>query len=104
MSTEYIISWKSNGVHHSKLIALLSTFLFNIKYFEYKTGMQFDNTPLVVERNNYKMKIVNVYIVYDLDYCPKNSLRNFSLKYCLFGTTNTEKIMIKISMCIVTME
>ena len=47
--------------------------------------------PLAVEQNNYLNKIVNVYIVYDLDAWPKIRLRNFTLKNCLFGATNTIK-------------
>ena len=42
--------------------------------------MQFDNSNLVVEQNNYATKIVNVYIVYDLDTGPKVLLINFKLK------------------------
>ena len=30
-------------------------------------GIKFDKDPLPVEQNNYFTKIVNVYIVYDLD-------------------------------------
>ena len=37
-------------------------------------------------------KIVNVYIVDDLDYWPKIPLRNFTMKNCLFGGTNIVKI------------
>ena len=37
------------------------------------------------------LKIVNVYIVYDLDDWPKNYLRNFTLKNCLFGVNNIVK-------------
>ena len=44
-----------------------------------------------MEQSNYLAKILNVYIVYDLDYCPKNLLRNFTLKNCLFGATNMVK-------------
>ena len=46
---------------------------------------------LAVEQNNYLTKIVNVYIVYDLDAWLKIQLRNFTLKNCLFGATNTIK-------------
>ena len=35
-STEYVISWKSKGVYNSKLIALNSDFLPNMKYFNKK--------------------------------------------------------------------
>ena len=41
-------------------------FLPSIRYFEYKIGIQFNNTPLVVEQNNYVTKTVNAYVVYDL--------------------------------------
>ena len=37
------------------------------------------------------LKIVNFYIVYDLDDWPKNYLRNFTLKKCLFGVNNIVK-------------
>ena len=49
-------------------------------------------------------KIVNIYILYDLDYCPKVPLRNYALKSCLFWGTNVEKIIIKKIMCIVATE
>ena len=66
MSAEYVISWKSKAVYNSKPITLNSSFLLNIKYFFIK-GLQFNNTSLVIEQNNYTRKILNVYIVYDLD-------------------------------------
>ena len=68
-----------------------SGFLPNIKYFNKEIGMQFNNTSLVIEQNNYTSKIINVFIVYDLDNCPNNLLRNFTLKSCLFGATNVVK-------------
>ena len=37
------------------------------------------------------IKIVNVYIVYDLDGWPRNPTNNFKLKNCLFGATNIVK-------------
>ena len=30
-------------------------------------GIKFDKDPLAVDQNNYVSKIVNVYIIYDLD-------------------------------------
>ena len=45
----------------------LFAFLPNIKYFGCKVGIKFNNTPLVVEQNNYKTKTVSAYIVNDLD-------------------------------------
>ena len=53
--------------------------------------MQFVYAPEVVDQINYATKIVNVYIVYDLDYWPKIPLKNLKLKNCLFGATNIAK-------------
>ena len=36
-------------------------------------------------------KIVNVYIVYELNTWPKNPTNNFKFKNCLFGATNVVK-------------
>ena len=49
--------------------------------------MKFDKNPLAREQKNYKTKIVNPYIVYDLDNWSKIPLRIFTLKNCLFGAT-----------------
>ena len=76
---------------YSKLIALRSAFLPNVKYFKNKIGIQFNSTSLVIEQNNYATKIVNVYIIYDLDNWPKKARRNFTSKNCLFGLTNIIK-------------
>ena len=53
--------------------------------------IKFDKDPLVVERNNYLNKIVNVHFVYDLAAVPRNPTNNFKVKNCLFGATNTVK-------------
>ena len=47
-------------------------------------GIKFDNDPLVVEQNHYQTKIVNVYIVFDLDAWQKS-------RFCLFGATSIVK-------------
>ena len=54
-------------------------------------GIKFDKDPLAVEQNNYASKIVNVYIVYDLDAWPRNPTNNFKLKNCSFGATSVVK-------------
>ena len=46
---------------------------------------------MVVEENNYLGKIVNVYIVYDLDAWPRIPTNNFKFKNCLFGATSIVK-------------
>ena len=79
-SNEYIISWRSKGVCNTKLIPIKNDSLPNIKYFNKKIALQFNYTPLVAEQNDHASKIVNVYIVYDLDFSPKIPLRNFTLK------------------------
>ena len=53
--------------------------------------MKFNRDPLVVEQNNYTIKIVNAYIVFELDTWPNNSLRNFILKNCLLEATKIVK-------------
>ena len=66
-SAEYVIGLKSKRIYNSKLIALHDSFLPNINCFRKKIEIQFDNSPLVVEQNNYPTEIVNFYIIYDLD-------------------------------------
>ena len=83
--TDYVLSWKSNGVYNSKLKPLYTAFLHSIKLSGYKMGIKFDKDPLAVEQNNYLSKIVNVYTVYDLDAWPRNPTNNFKFKNCLFG-------------------
>ena len=90
-STEDSVSWRTKGVYNAKHIRLNSNFLPNINYFERKIGIQFNNNSLVAEQNNYLTKFINVYIVYDLDHWPNNSLRNFILNKVLFGATNIVK-------------
>ena len=40
--------------------------------------IKFDKDPL--EQKNYLTKVVNAYIVYDLDAWPRNAANNFKLK------------------------
>ena len=47
--------------------------------------IKFDKDPSAVEQNNYLTKIVNVYIVYDLNAWPSNPSNNFKFENCLFG-------------------
>ena len=54
-------------------------------------GIKFDKDPLAVEQNNYASKIVNIYIVYDLDASFRNPNNNFKFKNCLFGATSVVK-------------
>ena len=46
-------------------------------------GIKFDKDPLDVEQKNYANKIINVYIVYDLDVWPINPTNNFKFKFSL---------------------
>ena len=54
-------------------------------------GIKFNKDPLTVEQNNYTTRIVNAFIVYNLDALPRNPLNNFKLKNSLFGVTNIVK-------------
>ena len=70
---------------------LYTTLLNTKKLPGYRIGRKFDKEPLGVEQNNYLIKIVNVYIVYDIDASPRNTNNNFKSKNCLFGTTTVVK-------------
>ena len=62
-STEYVASCKLKGVYNNKLVALNSDFLPKIKYFK-RIRLQFDNTPLVIEQNNYTTKNFILYTIW----------------------------------------
>ena len=70
------------------LKTLFNLFSPRLKRLGYKVGIKLLNDSLVVENNNYLTKIVNFYIVYDLDYWPRIQFNTFML-------------MIKVSICIV---
>ena len=89
--TDNVVGWKSKDLFEVKLLSLHGAFLCKTKYFAYQIRIQFNNTPLVVEQNNYTTKAVSAYTVYDLDNWPENPLRNFILINCLFGATNLVK-------------
>ena len=89
--TDYVLSWKSKGVYNFKLKPLYTAFLRSINLCGYRIGIKFDKDPLAVEQNNYLSKIVNVYIVYNLDAWPRNPTNNFKFKNCLFRATNIVK-------------
>ena len=89
--TDYVLSWKSKGVFNSKLKPLYTVFLNSIKLSEYRIGIKFGKYSIAVEQNNYLTKIVNVYIVYDLDSWLKTPTNNFKFKSYLFGAINIVK-------------
>ena len=63
--TDHVLSWKSKAVFSFKLKPLYPASLHSIiKLSEYKIGIKFDKDPLVVEKNSYLGKIVNLYIFY----------------------------------------
>ena len=51
---------------------LFNPLSLKIKRFGCKVGMQFLNDFLLVENKNYLTKLVNSYIVYDLNCWPRN--------------------------------
>ena len=62
---------------------LYTGFVHSIKLSGYRMGIKFDKDPLVIEQNNYTNRIINVYIVYDLDAWPRNPTNNFKFKNCV---------------------
>ena len=50
--------------------------------------MQFSNITLILEKYNYSTKTANAYMVFDLDFWPRNLLDDFTLKNCSFVATN----------------
>ena len=90
-TSENAISWRSKGVHISNLKLWHGAFMSRLRYYAKKIWIYLNKSPLVVEQNNYSTKIVNAYIVYDLNDSPKVPLRNFTLKNYLFGATNIVK-------------
>ena len=71
---------------------------------EIKGSIEFDKDPLAVEQINYLTKIVNIYLVYELDAWPRNPTNNFKFKNCLFRGSNIVKTVIKKSICTVDKE
>ena len=85
---DYVLTWKLKGVYTPKLNPLYTAFLHNIKFSGYRMGIKFDNDLFAVIQNSYLAKIVNAYIVFDLDAWPKNPTNNFNFKNYLFGATS----------------
>ena len=90
--TDYIFSWKSNGVFHFKLKPLHAALLNSIKLSGDRIGIKFDKDPLAGKQNNYLIKIVNVYVVYDFDTSPRNPTNSFKFKNSFCRTNNIVKI------------
>ena len=86
-SIDYVLSWKSKGVYTSELKPVYTAFLHSIKLCGYRMGIKCYKGPLAVEQSNQLSKIVNAYIVYDIDAWPRNPANNFKFKNCLFGAT-----------------
>ena len=82
---------KLKRLYTSKLRPSYTAFLHSMKLSGYKMVIKTDKFSLAVAQNNYAIKLVNVYVVYDLDAWLRNPTNNFKLKNCLFGTMNIAK-------------
>ena len=71
---------KSEGSYTCKLKELYTAFLRSKKFAGYRMRIKFDKDPFAVEQNNYTIKILDVYIVNDLDTWPKNPINNFKFE------------------------
>ena len=65
--------------------------MHSIKLSEHRTGIKLCKNLLAIEQNNYLTKIVNVYIVFDLDAWSRIPNNNFKFNNCLFEATNIVK-------------
>ena len=65
--TKYVISLRPKGLYGSTLSLQYTHILHSIIAFGYKIGIKCNRDPLVVEQNKYVTKIINAYIVYELD-------------------------------------
>ena len=64
----------------------------SIKLSEYRIiEIKFYKDPIAIQQDKYLTKILNVYIVYDFDVCPKTPTSNVKFTNCLFGATNIVK-------------
>ena len=54
-------------------------------------GIIFDRDSLLAGQKNYTAKVVNAYIVYELDKWPNKPQKNFTSTNCLLGETNIVK-------------
>ena len=89
--TDYYIGWKSKGICASKLTPLYTALLHSIKLSGYRIRIQFNNSVLVVEQNDFATKDTDTFIVYDLDDWLKIPLNYFKLKNCSFVASNMIK-------------
>ena len=78
--TDKFLSQISKGACNSKIKPFYTAFLHSIKPSGYNMGTKIDKYHLAVQQNNYSSKIVNVYIVYELDTYPRNPTNNFKFK------------------------
>ena len=86
--TDYVLSWTSKVVYHSKIKLFYTAFFHSLKLSENRIVIKIYKDPLSVEQNNYLIKIVNVYIIYNLDAWPRKPANNFKFKNYLFRETN----------------
>ena len=88
--TDYVIRWKWKDLFKLKMFPLHGAFLPNIKYFEYKIGIQFNNTPLVAEQNNYMNKWWKLTSSMTDDW-PTNLLKNLKKTIAWLGQKILQK-------------
>ena len=71
--SEYAIAWKSKRLFRPELYSLHNVFLPIKKWFGSEIGIQFNNTPLIIYKNNYRSKIVNAWAYFLIDHPqPRN--------------------------------
>ena len=69
--TEYLIGSKSKVLYTFKFVLLQAAFIHKIKSNFWIQRIQFNKSVLFVKQYNYATKIINTYIIYDLDNWPR---------------------------------
>ena len=70
-NNEYnVYAWKSKGIYSTELRPLHNLAPI-IAYYRCKIAFRFNYRILTIIQKSYKSKIMNIYIVYDLDACQK---------------------------------
>ena len=54
--------------------------MHSVKLSGYRMRIKFDKDPLAIEQDNYFIKIVNIWIVYDFIDWPKDPINKFKFK------------------------
>ena len=91
---EYVSEWKSKGLSNESIKAISTSdnrLNPTLSYYDTKTRVQFTGSCSKFSKISYTHgKVVNIYIVYELDASSSN-VNDQTLKICLFGAVTLTK-------------